>query len=325
MFVHILIKHIYNKYQLLLRMYAFNRNELRVFKAICEGLGSTSDIAEALGLSTISVYRAVDSLSSRKLVHARREGKRLHLSPGPHGHSKALCTYIVGNRRPVEPLIGSRLLVLLSVSSHPKTLERVAEEVRLSRESVRRVVWQLKGFGAIAQEEGKIAIPRSDPTLARFLQDFSKGACASMLESMAPAGAVLWSEGLEFIFSSRTPLDERGVSETGITAMSRRGLRFMSDLSYYYCAYWRPRLRREDIALHQMLIEPGSTRNISYGLLFLMKEGYSPARLVRVGEALGARTLAEEAAKYLSGGVTDSPYFPSRTDMAELRAQYEVS
>ena len=306
-------------------MYALNRNELRVFVAVCEGLGSASDIAEALDLSTISVYRAAEALSSSRLVQTRRQGKRVHLSPSPHGHSKALRAYIVGGRRSVEPLIGSRLLVLLSVSSHPKPLERVAEEVGLSRESVRRIVWQLRGFAAITQENGKVSLPLSDSALAGFLQDFSKGACASMLESLEPAGTVLWSEGLEFIFSARTPVDAQGVNETGITAMSRRGLRFMSDLKYYHFAYWMPRLSKEDIALHQILIDPGSTRNISYALLFLMKEGYRSARLVRAGEALGASALADQIAEYLSGSAVGSPLFPGRNDMAELRAQYGVA
>ena len=323
-FVQLLIKHIYNEHQLLLRMYVLNRNELRAFKAICEGARSTADLVDTLDISKISVYRAVNSLSSNKFVEAVRTGKRIRLSPSPYGHSKALAAYLEGSRRPIDPLIGSRLLVLLSVSSNPKALERVAEEVRLSGESVRRIVWALRGFGAISQDKRTISIPPSDTTLSRFLQDFSKGAGAAMLESIAPAGTVLWNEGLEFLFSSRTPVNVRYVTETGITAMSKRGLRFMSDTRYYHYAYWRPRLRREDIALHQVLVDPSNTRNISYALLFLMKEGFNLAYFARLGDALGARALAGQIASFLSGGAVDSPHFPSKADMAELLAQYGV-
>ena len=324
-FVQLLIKNIYNEHQLLLKMYAFNRNELRVFKAICEGAESTADLAHALGISTISVYRAVSSLSHSKLVEIRRTGKRIQLSISPHGHSKALCAYLEGSRRPIEPIIGSRLLVLLSVSSNPKALERVAEEVRLSSESVRRIVWALKGFGAISQEKRVIAVPESDTLLTRFSLDFSKGACEAMLESISPTGTVLWNEGLQFIFSVRSPVKARGVSETGITAMSKTGLRFMSDTRYYHYAYWRPRLRREDKALHQILVDPSSTRNISYGLLFLKKEGHNSAYLARLGDSLGARELTDQIVDFLRGGTVENPHFPSKADMAELSAQYGVS
>lgn len=308
----------------MLDMYVLNRNELRAFKSICDGAKSTADLVDALDISTISVYRTINSLSSNKLIEARRTGKRIQLSPSSHGHSKALAAYLEG-KRPIDPLIGSRLLVLLSVSGNPKVMERVAEEVRLSSESVRRIVWALRGFGAVSQEKRTISIPSSDTMLARFLQDFSKGACAAALESIAPSGTVLWSEGLEFIFSARSPVEARGVSETGITAMSKRGLRFMSDTRYYHYAYWRPRLRREDIAMHQILVDPSSTRNLSYGLLFLMKEGYNASYLAELGDAVGACRLSGQMAEYLSEGVVDNPHFPSRADMAELRAQYGVS
>ena len=306
-------------------MYVLRRNELRVFKSICDGAKSTANLVETLGVSAISVYRAVESLSSKKMIKARRTGKRLLLAPSSHSHSKALAAYLEGSRRPIEPLIGSRLLVLLSVSSNPKRLDRVAEETRLTSESVRRIVWNLKGFGAVNQEKRVISTPQSDTALLRFLQDFSRGACAAVLETIAPTGTVLWSEGLEFIFSARALVEARGVRETGITAMSRRGLRFVSDTRYYHCAYWNPRLRTEDIALHQILVDPSSTRNISYGILFLMKEGHRPTYLVKQGEAVGAGELARQIAGYLRGEVVDNPHFPSISDMAELRAQYGVS
>ncbi|OGS42938.1 MAG: hypothetical protein A3K76_02230 [Euryarchaeota archaeon RBG_13_57_23] len=309
----------------MLKMYALNRNELRVFEAICEGAESTADLAEALDISTISVYRSVNSLSSKKLVDRRRTGKRLQLAISPHGHSRALCAYLEGSRRPIDPIVGTRLLVLLSVSSNSKDIERVAEEVRLSSESVRRIVWALKGFGAISQEKRVIAVPKSDTLLTRFSLDFSKGACEAMLESISPTGRVLWSEGLQFIFSARSPVETRGVSETGITAMSKMGLPFMSDARYYHYAYWRPRLRREDIALHQILADPSSTRNISYGLLHLMKEGHNAAYLARLGDALGARELTDQIVDFLRRGTVENPHFPSKADMTELSAQYGVS
>lgn len=306
-------------------MYALNRNELRTFKAICDGTRSTADLAKALKVSPISVYRAIQSLSSEKLIETRRTGRTLLLLPSPHGHSKALAAYLEGSGRPIEPLIGSRLLVLLSVSSVQKSLDRVAEEVMLTRESVRRIVWALKGFGAVRQDRRMISIPQQDIALVRFLQDFSKGASVAWLESITPAGTVLWNEGLEFLFTSRAPVSSRGVRETGITAMSERGLQFISDTRYYHCAYWRPKLRKEDIAMHQILIDPNSTRNTSYGLLFLMKEGCNPSYLAMLGDAIGASVLARQIAEYLRSEVVENPHFPSRAEMEELRVQYGVS
>ena len=306
-------------------MYVLRKNELSVFRSICNGNESTADLTEATGTSTISIYRAVQSLSSKRLIVARREGKRHLLSPSSHGHSKALATYLEGSRRPLQPLIGSRLLVLVSVSSHPKDLDQIARETKLTSESVRRLVWTLKGFGAAHQERRMISIPPSDTTLLRFLQDFSKGACAAALEGIAATGTVLWSEGLQFIFTARTLDTAAGVHETGVTAMSMRGLQFISDTRYYHYAYGQPRLRPEDIALHNILVDPNSTRNISYSLLFLMKEGYDSKYLLRQGDAIGASEISRHIVEYLKGKAVENAHFPKRSDMVDLCAQYGVS
>lgn len=306
------------------KMYALNKNELRVFQCICDGQYSATELSEATGLSVISIYRIVQSLSSKKLATSQRRGKSKVIARSHHGHSRALATYLEGNLRPIESLIGSRLLVMLSVSSNPKTIERIARETRLAEESIRKIIWELKGFGSITQDGDMVSIPPSDRALTRFLREFSEGACAAVLEDIASSGAVLWSEGLQFIFAAREPCDAPGVRDTGVTAMSRHGLQFLSDTKYRYYAYWKPRLRPEDIALHNVLIDPNSSRGIAYSLLLLQKTGYRKTYLRLQGESMGAGELAEQMIRYLDGESVENPFFPTREDMNELLGQYEV-
>ncbi|MEW5748659.1 MAG: hypothetical protein AB1793_07775 [Candidatus Thermoplasmatota archaeon] len=305
-------------------MYALNKNELRVFRLVCDGHGSVTELSEATGLSVISIYRIVQSLSSKKLATSQRRGKTKVVSRSLHGHSRALATYLEGNLRPIEPLIGTRLLVMLSASRNAKAMERIAKETRLAEESVRRIVWTLKGFGAVNQEGDRVSVPPSDIALTRFLRDFSEGACAAFLEDIASSGTIMWSEGLQFIFATREPFDAPGVRETAITAMSRHGLQFLSDTRYGYYAYWRPSLGPEDIALHNVLIDTNSSRGIAYSLLFLQKMGYREGYLRRQGDAVGAGELTEQMDRYLGGGNVGNPFFPTRADMRELREQYGV-
>lgn len=305
-------------------MYTLNRNELRVFQSICDGRSSATELSEETSLSVISIYRIVQSLSSKKLVISQRRRKSNVITRSHHGHSRALATYLEGSLRSIESLIGSRLLVMLSVSGNPKAMERIARETRLAEESIRKIIWELKGFGSITQDGDMVSIPPSDRTLTRFLREFSEGACAAFLEDMNSAGAVLWSEGLQFIFATRAPCDAPGVRDTGITAMSRHGLQFLSDTKYGYYAYWRPSLRAEDIALHNVLIDANSPRGIAYSLLFLQKTGYRKTYLRRQGESMGAGKVVEQMIRYLDGETVENPFFPTREDMNELLEQYEV-
>lgn len=305
-------------------MYTLSKNELRVFQSICDGHNSAIELHEATGLSNISVYRIVRSLSSKKLVTSERCGKSNVIARSPHGHSRALNTYLKGGIRSIDAMIGSRLLVMSSVSGNPKEIERIARETRLAEESIRKIVWTLKKYGAVTQDDDRVSIPTSDGSLIRFLREFSEGACAAFLEDIAPTGTVLWSEGLQFIFTTREPCDAPGVRDTGVTAMSRYGLQFLSDTKYKYYAYWRPSLRPEDIALHNILTDMTSSRGIAYSLLFLQKTGCREGYLRRQGNAIGAGELSEQIIGYLNGESVENPFFPTRTDMQELLEQYGV-
>lgn len=305
-------------------MYTLNKNEIRVFRSICEGHASATELSEATSLSVISIYRIVQSLLSKKLAISQRRGKSNIITRSHHGHSRALAAYLEGSIHSIESLIGSRLLVMLSVSSNPKTIERIARETRLAEESIRKIIWELRGFGSITQDGDMVSIPPSDRVLTRFLREFSEGACAAVLEDIASSAAMQWSEGLQFIFTTREPCDTLGVRDTGITAMSRRGLQFLSDTKYGYYAYWRPSLRPEDIALHNVLIDTNSSRGIAYSLLFLQKTGYRKTYLRLQGEAIGAGELSEQMIRYLDGESVENPFFPTREDMNELLEQYEV-
>lgn len=305
-------------------MFTLRKNELWTFKSICRGDETVPAIAKASGASTISTYRAVQSLSSKHLVKGERQGKRIRLTRSAYGHSMALAAFLEGKGRSIEPLIGSRLPVLLSVSSNPKGLDRVAHETWLSRESARRVIWELRGLGVAEQDRRRVGIPATDTALTRFLRDFSKGACEATLESLAPSGNVLWSEGLQFVFSASRFESTKGVSETGMTAMAKRGLAPTSYKKYYHYAYWRPRLRVEDIALHNILIDPCNPRGVSHSLMFLIKEGFDRERLTAEGGTVGEGTLAELMARYLEGNPVDDPRFPSRSGMTRLCTQYHV-
>ena len=106
--------------------------------------------------------------------------------------------------------------------------------------------------------------------------------------------------------------------------MSRYGLQFLSDTMYKYYGYWKPILRPEDIALHNILTDRTSSRGIAYSLLFLQKTGCREGYLRKQGNAIGVGELSEQIIECLNGESVDSPFFPTKADMQELLEQYEV-
>lgn len=305
------------------RMFTFTKNELEIFRAVCLENKSVSDIVESTAPSSKTVYRLVETIEKDGLV--RKQGERgARFAPSTDLHAVALKKYVLSDGRPLDAIVGSRLLVLLSISNFPKGIKRIAKETKLKQETVRVLIWSLRTYGIVMQEGSKIKISPTDTFMIQFLQDFSRGANLKIMEEKTKVGAMLWSDGLEFIFSAPSLSDPVGVKKTGITAMAEYGLDFISETNYYYYAYWHPDLKVEDVAIHNLLIGPNSVRNISYSILLLKKTGYDRRYLTKEARCVGINKLVREVLDIAEGKEVANPFLPSKMDMESLYAQYGV-
>ena len=305
-------------------MYKFTANELKVFKSVCLGNESIGDINKSANVSINTIYRSLESLRKKKTISNDYRRER-SISISSHSHATALKDYIMLSEFPLDAFVGSKFLILLSISSFPKDIRRISKETRLKGESVRTLVWRLKRYGMIDQKgKSMISVSPSNVHLMRFLQDFSKGSCNAILEERAKSGIMLWNEGLQFIFSAKTLNNRVDVRRTGITAMSDYGLQFISDTDYYHYAYWHPFLRSEDVAIHNLLTNPTSVRTVSYSLLLLRKTGFDPSYFVREAKYVGISKLARGIRNYLIHKEVHLGSLPDERDLEALFSQYGV-
>ena len=305
-------------------MITLTKHELEAFEAICLGRDSTKKMSGTTSFSSRTAYRLVRSLRQKGLLAEDRASED-RLKPSSSLHSAALRRYVISRQHPLDAISGSKLLMLISVSSRAKSLERVAAETLLTKGTVRVLAWSLKNLGILTMDGDMIRIPRSNMPMTNFLRDFARGANMALVESKAKEGMVLWSEGLECIFSAAALIDPEGANRTAVSAFPDFGLQFIGYTTYYHLAHWRPRLRVEDLALHELLIDPQSTRGISYSLLLLRKEGYDPDYLAREAERLGVGDLAKDMITYLSGIEVDDPQLPKRSELEDLFREYGVT
>jgi hypothetical protein len=115
-----------------------------------------------------------------------------------------------------------------------------------------------------------------------------------------------------------------GVQKTGISAMADHDLQFISRTKYYYYSYWQANLRTEDIAVQNLLISPKSTREISYSILLLQKNGFEPEYLLESARNVGISKQVRGIISFMSGKEVTDPFLPSRTDIEDLYRQYGV-
>ncbi len=217
----------------------------------------------------------------------------------------------------------SRLLVMLSVSSRPKSLRRVSVETMLTPETVRKYARFLAEYGIAAMKSGNVSLALYDSLTRSFLQRYSRGVAGAILADASSHGIIRWNEDLQFVFSAPRGETVPDSVPTATTAMADYGLAFFSRDSFHHWAYWHPRLKAEDVAIHNILINPHSTRHISYALLLLAKAGFNQEYLLEEARSLGLKEGPEILA-YLRGEEVGNKFFPPRSEFAELRAQYKV-
>jgi hypothetical protein len=306
-------------------MFILTKNQLEVFRAICLAKApmSVPDIVSSTNYSNKTVYRITETLNENRF--SRSNGDRgVRFVPSTDIHAAALKKYVLSNEHPLDAIKGSKLLVLLSISYVPKSIDRIAKETKLKEDTVRVLVWDLRHYGIVDQKGSKIMISPTDVFMSQFLKDYSKGVNLKTMDEKTKSGIMLWNDGLEFIFSASSLDDHVGIDRTGISAMADYGLQFVSETNYYHCSYWHSELRAEDVAIHNILINQNSSRGSSYSILLLKKNGFDPKYLLEEARHVGIIRIVKEIVEIISGKDTTNPFLPSRNDMEDLYQQYGV-
>ncbi len=303
-------------------MFEFSMTELRMFKSVCKGSSTARSVADSTGISLPTAYRTATRLQAKGLIAPLRTTGKLMVSALPHAAS--LKNFLLAADRPLESIVGPRLRLLLSISRCGKDAPRICLETGINPSSLRVYVWQLCSLGVVTVEKGRIRVSPTDHLMSSFLADYSKGVCQRILEEKARRGVMLWNGGLEFLFSATQLEDDEGVNPTGVTAMARLGLRFMSSTDFYHWSFWRAEPTVEQIALHTCLAEPGSPRDVAYSALLLHKAGYDRRSLRREASFLCVPGLARRLDGLLKGREYPNELMPSQRDLKELFLMYEA-
>jgi hypothetical protein len=119
--------------------------------------------------------------------------------------------------------------------------------------------------------------------------------------------------------------DSNGIRKTGISAMANYGIPFVSETVYYHYSNWNSELKPENIAIHNLLSNPFSSRVVSYSILLLKKTGFDKVYLLEQSRYTGIENLVKDMISILSGRVAKNRFMPNLADLEDLYVQYGVS
>jgi len=305
-------------------MYEISKSEMLILRAVIQGHDTISKIQNASSLSIPRTSELTSELTEKGFLVKKREGmqKKIFFSENKHC---ALLSQLLTSELNAENIIrNSKINILFSITHAPKDPVRIAAETKLSADTVRKYLGELKKFGILQSKNNKQAqMSPSATMLLSFLQEYAGYINRKTLPSVTSKGTMLWEQGREIIF--KTPVKEKvkNAVPTAVTALSAHGIDIISGFSYYYYAPWAKTLRNEDIAVHTILLDKNSIRYLSYALLLLKKTGYEKEYLLAKGKEYKIGNIIKDMINYLNRKKTKKP-FPSQKEFKTLCRQYGV-
>lgn len=303
-------------------MFSLTTNELKAIQALIAGGLTIKELGELVGVSRRASSNIVHTLRDKGIAdYPGTRSSKVSLSGRLHAH--ALRQFIIEGTRPIEVLAGGKLLILLSIHRHAKTVERISLETDLKVSTVERFLRELSKCGLVLIQDRRYRVPLSDP-LCPILASYARGSCQVQMEHISSGGVITWYDGLEFLFTADAISDYHHAHVTGLSAMSGYGLKFFTPRNEYHYRRWDGELNPITVALDILLAKPASKESVRYSLLLLMKEHADMSVFKDDARNYGLDREAQAISDYLSGRTISEEWFPSELDVHQLLELYGV-
>ncbi|RLE40046.1 hypothetical protein DRZ77_03130 [Candidatus Woesearchaeota archaeon] len=303
-------------------------SELMILRQVFEGYTTVKDISKTSKLSQSRVSVLVNELQYKEFLNIKRIRRKKIVEFYFSKHAENIRRLFSSNI-PVEKILaGGKLDILFSIHKNFKNINEIREETCLEKETIRKYLRELSYLGVVEKKDKRYKLAYH-PLLYEFLSDYSSYANKRIVREYDESAIILWEEGRRFIFKTENRLKiDRYIKPTAFTAMSKYKIDIISKYYYYYYSPCAGELRVEDIALHSIVVDKESSRNLIYAMLLLKKAGFDEEYLIKASSIYGAKTIAKNMIEYLRTGKTvERIYgrrFPNIKEFKEIASEYGV-
>lgn len=336
-------------------MLRLTSSEIKALKAVHQGLKSPSQLRSELDLSDSQISALTGRLERKGFLAKRRKGASMILELTVYDFNEPLKRLFSRNLQFDKLLSGSAGLIL-TVLVMPSMAGRESigcglrvKHIQLysgcSRGTVASTLKRLMQAGAVYLDGGCYRLSRGLRELEEFVHQYALYQGSAVLQNLVQATddelersnhiQVLkhYQAGGEILFSVPQEVvlgDDTHVTTTSFTAFRREDLEFRTTRDYYHYSMGGRPIRKEDVALDHLLLDPHSFQNTAYSMMYLLKSAEEVDReyLVDTARMFGVDHIVREMLRYLEH-VRDDAYarsrpFPSKPEFRDLCVLYGV-
>jgi len=249
--------------------FTLSKFELRIISYL-DNSCTIGELTERIGVTKGYVSRTIASLKNKGFVEITSKGNTKKVILSNNLHAVKLRT-ILHNRSymPLTELLhGSGITILAVLSSGKANFSRLLGESGLSEATLGRWIRKFKEHAMLLHWDHIYELPQDFQDIKEFLQSYCVYIAVSTLKETLPEGFFITSHGFEFLFASDKQIVHKNVKPSGLTVISD-SIPLMLVEDYYF--YSSRSVSMEEIAVHTIVADPYSKRNLTYVTLYILK------------------------------------------------------
>ncbi len=297
--------------------------ELRVISLLDDSL-TMGELAERASVTRGYISRAATSLRDKGFVEISKSGITKNVSLANNPHAVTLRTIL--NKRSYMPLTellqGSGIRVLAALSGGKADFANLRDESGVSVATLWRWIKKFKEHAMLLSRNHEYELPHDLHDIEKFLKYYCAYSATSTLREISPEGDFIATHGFEFLFTSNKTITRENVKPSGLTAISET-IPLMLTENYYF--HSSRRLPVEEIAVHAVVADPHSKRDLTYVILYILKTKLDENLFLRISTRYGVADVSQSILNLLT--IREQPeqsFMPSLSYIKEKAEEYNI-
>lgn len=312
----------------MIHMLALGKSEVRLLQTLQreEKTGITG-LAEKMALSISRASELVGSLKEKGFVEVERRKKQKLVFFASNKHAQ-LTEDLLGrfDYMDFSNLLSGGALGVLYALEEEQSVKDIADALGAYRASTHRILKRFMERGVVKKRNARYSLNPDFKGLNEIAREAMYYLRRKRVQELSLGAAIVWEGFQEFIARAPGARESGGFRLTGPSKLGDYGVPLIAPKAdYYFYSERKERIDLYDVIVHTLLIDPKSTRYITYLLIVLVKSGADEKSLRERAKAYGVAGEAGALLNFIKEkGRIKRKHFPSWSEFKKKALNYGV-